>query len=144
MTAVLVLVSVLLLLGVIALVAVLVLRRVRAASEAVVARNFAPGTVLRSDPVANWFGLESKGGRQIRGNGALVLTAERLWFLRAGATEPVEIPLAAVTAVDTTRSHAGKSVGRDLLRVRFGADSAAWYVRDPGGWQARIAALLPR
>lgn len=33
---------------------------------------------------------------------------------------------------------AGKSVGRDLLRGSFDADSAAWYVRDPAGWREEI------
>ncbi|MFC8044673.1 hypothetical protein [Nocardia sp. NPDC057353] len=130
--------------GVIALTVVLVTKRVQQSSANAVAAAFAPGEVLRSDPMANFFGWESRGGRQIRGNGALVLTAQRLWFRRAGAAEPLEIPLAAVTGIEIVRSHNGKSVRRDLLRVAVAGDSVAWWVREPKDWESHLRSLLPR
>ncbi|WP_109530218.1 MULTISPECIES: hypothetical protein [Nocardia] len=125
-------------LAVVVFVARFALAGMRRAAEATLAKTFAPGEAVRSDPVANFFGLASKGGAQVRGNGALVLTDTQLWFQRAGSHAPLEIPLASVTSVDIVRSHAGKSVGRDLLRVSLDADSAAWYVRDPAGWREEI------
>ncbi|WP_067657750.1 hypothetical protein [Nocardia harenae] len=130
--------------GVIALTIVFVTGRVKQSSARAVEATFAPGEVLRSDPMANFFGWESKGGRQIRGNGALVLTGQRLWFRRAGAAEPLEIPLSAVTGVDIVRSHNGKSVRRDLLRVAVQGDSVAWWVREPAAWEGHLRSLLPR
>lgn len=130
--------------GVVALVAAIllvtrtVLRRVTLSSGRMIAENFAEKDIVRSDPAANFFGIASKGGRQVRGNGALVLTSHVLWFRRIGSTQPLEIPLVSIEFVDIVRSHAGKSVGQDLLRVGFGGDSAAWYVNDPSSWMDRI------
>ncbi|MEV0358407.1 hypothetical protein AB0H71_20390 [Nocardia sp. NPDC050697] len=130
--------------GVIAVTIVFVTGRVKQSSANAVAAAFAPGEVLRSDPMANFFGWESKGGRQLRGNGALVLTGQRLWFRRAGAAEPLEIPLTAITGVDIVRSHNGKSVRQELLRVAVAGDSVAWWVREPAVWAGHLRSLLPR
>ncbi|MFC8528107.1 hypothetical protein [Nocardia sp. NPDC057227] len=130
--------------GVIALTVVLVTGRVKRSSANAVETAFAPGEVLRSDAMANYFGWESKGGKQIRGNGALVLTGQRLWFRRAGSSEPLEIPLTAVTGVDVVRSHNGKSVRQDLLRISVDGDSVAWWVREPKVWEGHLRSLLPR
>ncbi|PKV98066.1 hypothetical protein ATK86_0073 [Nocardia fluminea] len=130
-------------LAVVMIIARIALRAVRRTAETAIAANFAPGEAVRSDPVANYFGLASKGGRQMRGNGALVLTDTRLWFHRAGADDPLEIPLASITSVDIVSSHAGKSIGRPLLSVRFGDDSAGWYVRDSAQWRDDILVRCP-
>lgn len=44
---------------------------------------------------------------------------------------------------DTTRSHLGKTMGRDLLRVCWrgpsgGEDAIAWLLDDLGGWHATL------
>jgi len=106
--------------------------------------RFQPGEVIVSEPAANYFGLESRGGGQSRGNGALVLTADQLWFHLLVPTQELTIRLADVTDVALVDGHLGKSVGRALLRVRFrgeaGEDAAAWLVADPERWQREIAA----
>ncbi|MFD9548829.1 hypothetical protein ACFWBG_15670 [Nocardia salmonicida] len=130
-------------LAVIMIVTRFTLRAIRRTAEAAIAENFAPGEAVRSDPVANYFGRGSKGGRQVRGNGALVLTETRLWFRRAGSDDALEIPLASITSVDLVRSHAGKSIGRPLVSVSFADDSAAWYVRDSAQWHDDIARRCP-
>ncbi|MFC9472596.1 hypothetical protein ACFTS5_10405 [Nocardia sp. NPDC056952] len=130
-------------LAAIALITGFILRAIRRTAEAAIAANFAPGEIVRSDPVANYFGSASKGGRQVRGNGALVLTDTRLWFRRAGSEDALEVALASITAVDLVQSHAGKSIGRPLVRVNFDDDSAAWYVRDSTQWRDDILARCP-
>jgi hypothetical protein len=115
-----------------------VVRRLAASSASTIEAEFDGVPVLRKDPMANFFGLESKGGKQVRGNGALVLTEDEVWFRRIGAGEPLRIPRAAITGTSVVRSHAGKTVGRPLVRVDFdgpgGADSAAWFVADATAW----------
>lgn len=117
-------------------------RRAAADSAAAIDREFAGIEVLRKDPMANYFGLESKGGKQVRGNGALVLTADELWFRRIGSSEPLRVARGAITETSVVRSHAGKTVGRPLVRVAFdgpqGPDSAAWYVADAEAWAAAV------
>ena len=49
-----------------------------------------------------------------------------------------------VAAVERVKSHLGKRIGRELLRVRFindsgEPDSIAWYVRDLAAWEAALA-----
>lgn len=117
-------------------------QRMSAASAEAIDREFAGVEVVRKAPMANYFGLESKGGKQLRGNGALVATPEELWFRRAGASEPLRVARHTITATSIVRSHAGKSVGRALVRVDFegqeGPDAAAWYVPDAEAWAAEL------
>jgi hypothetical protein len=116
-----------------------VVGKVRKASAEKISARFSPEEVVRSDAMANFFGLESKGAAQIRGNGALALTPTVLWFSRAGSSEPLEIPVTAIRKVDLVSAHLGKSVGRKLLHVTFetekGPDSAAWWTKDVEGWK---------
>lgn len=94
--------------------------------------------VVLEDLRAVTLGVESKGVTQVRGNGALVLTADELhWFQLIPARE-IRIPRSTITAVGTVRSHLGKSYGRDLLHVAYEVDghpdSIAWYVTDLDAW----------
>lgn len=140
--------------GVVALLAVILqvsraaLRAVARTSAERVAKRFRPEEVRRQDLTANFFGLESQGAAQLRGNGALVLTDQLLWFSRAVAEEVFEVPRADVTGVEVVRSHLGKSVGRPLLKVRFrssnGEDSIAWCVPDVEGWRDALQRPAPR
>ena len=88
-------------------------------------------------------GLQSRGPRQVRGNGWLVLTREELRFRQWVPYRDTTIPLAAVIAVGTERSWLGKWVGSRLLCVRWrnadgSEDAMAWEVPDLEEW---IAAL---
>ena len=99
------------------------------------------GDARRSEHVRG-LGLESRGPKQVRGNGRLVLTDDELRFRMFVPDRETRIPLAAVTSVGSERTWLGKWVGRRLLRVRWtaadGDDAMAWEVRDLDGW---IAAL---
>ncbi len=110
--------------------------------------RYRPDEVLLSEPAANCFGREAQGSAQVRGNGALVLTAEHLWFSLLVPANELTVPLAEVLDVQLVDGHLGKSVGLPLLRVRFrgvsGEDAAAWLVADPERWRREIAARIPR
>lgn len=94
---------------------------------------------------ANFFGLTSKGIGQTRGQGALVLAEDELFFLMAVPKKEYSIPYNKITEVDLKKSHLGKSIGRDLLHVSFDTeydqDSIAWSVREPGQWKMAIDKL---
>ena len=113
--------------------------------ESRVAAHYGPDEVLMKDIGANCFGLESRGVTQARGNGALVLTRERLHFFMFLPRREFVAPLDAITEVSLTHSHLGKATVFDLLKVRFTADgkpdSLAWYLADPRAWKARIEEL---
>lgn len=103
------------------------------------------GRILLMEDGANSFGVESRGRAQIRGNGCLAATADEILFLMWWPRREVRIPRRAVTGVERARSHLGKTVGHELLRVRFTndegrPDSIAWWVRDVSRWEALLAA----
>jgi hypothetical protein len=104
------------------------------------------GPAVRQE-TATSLGVGSKGAGQVRGTGTLALTATELAFAQWKPAGLVRIPLAAITAVGTTRSHLGKSVGRDLLHVTWSEqgrdDSIALVVADLGPWLRDLPAPQP-
>lgn len=111
-----------------------------------IAERYEPSEIVLQDVGANSFGLESAGVRQLRGNGALVLTDRFLHFFQFLPKREVCISLGSITEVFLARSHLHKSVWRSLLKVRFTSngqpDSIAWYVAQPEEWKNRLEDLL--
>jgi hypothetical protein len=109
--------------------------------------RFTDDQILRSETSANFFGLQSRGRGQIRGNGVLALTREELWFSQFITREELRIPLVEIQAVSLVDSHLGKRVfGRQVVKVEFqaatGGDAAAWLVGDPNGWKTAIESAM--
>ena len=125
----------------------MVVKKTAQSGEARVAAQYAKQDILLEDTLANSFGLESLGTDQVRGNGALVLTAKTLHFFQAVPAREVEIPLDRIESVGTVSSHLGKSVGHDLLHVTFRDDAGkrdaiAWFVRpNADTWRAKLREL---
>ena len=100
--------------------------------------------VIAFDESALSFGVESKGVWQIRGNGCLGASNDQILFIMWLPRRELMIRRERVTAVERAKSHLGKRIGRELLRVRFTNDSGqpdsiAWYVRDLATWEAALA-----
>jgi len=135
----------LLALPVLLVVSRLVLRMMVGPLEDRIAAHHGPDEILMKDLTANSFGRESAGVWQVRGNGALVLTAECLHFFMFLPRRELRVPLDAITELTFTRSHLGKATIFDLLKVRFNSegksDSIAWYLADPATWKRRIEEL---
>lgn len=98
-----------------------------------------PGRVELSDAVANCFGIQSLGRKQVRGNGTLVLTHRELAFEQWVPNRVLRVRRSQLTRVDTCRSFLGKTRGSRLLRVAWNtedghSDRAAWQVRDLDAW----------
>ena len=88
---------------------------------------------------ANSLGVESAGRWQVRGNGTLALTGRELLFAQWVPNRLLRIPRSSITEVTTARSHLGKWIARDLLKVGWTneigeADSIALWVPDLDGW----------
>ncbi|MCD6163428.1 MAG: hypothetical protein J7K40_13590 [candidate division Zixibacteria bacterium] len=111
-----------------------------------VEKRFIGQRIIISDLGASFFGQESKGLKQIRGNGALILTEMELWFGLAMPERELVIPTANIKSVRLTRRHLGKTVFRPLLCVdissRSGEDTIAWHVKNPKKWQAEIERIV--
>lgn len=107
-----------------------------------------PGTVRRTT-AATSFGLLSLGAGQLRGTGTLVLTDEEVAFAQWRPDHLVRIPRHAIAEVDTTRSHLGKTMNADLLRIRWTTaeppveDAFALFVRDLRPWIDDLGGTMP-
>ena len=93
----------------------LIARAIEKKRAAEVMARFAGQEVLGASSQALFFGQESKGMGQVRGNGVLVLTPELLYFELWAPRRRFEIPVESITAVSSPRSHLGKSRFRPLL-----------------------------
>ncbi len=117
-----------------------IVRLKRVTARAVRARFGAE--IVMIDEAANCFGVESRGASQVRGNGCLVATRDRVVFVMWVPRRETTIERADILAVETPRAHLGKSRGVPLLKVIFRAngrqDSIAFAVRDLDGWVARL------
>jgi hypothetical protein len=88
---------------------------------------------------ANSLGVESAGKWQVRGNGTLALTEGELLFAQWVPNRLVRISRSSISEVTTARSHLGKWIGRELLKVVWTnevgeEDSIALWVPDLEGW----------
>lgn len=134
--------------GVVGLLLVLraVMRTVRRKLQGRIEAKFNREEILAATDRANFFGEKSKGGAQVRGNGALVLTKDLLYFLRAVPEKEYVIPISAIRQITLPKAFNGKSVLAPLLCVQYardaGTDAMAWAVKDPGHWKAAIERLV--
>jgi hypothetical protein len=112
------------------------LRRLAAQREQAARQRFP--NAKRIVPGALFYGQESRGVRQLRGNGTLVLTDSELYFEKWLPRHEHRITLDAIQAIETPSSYLGKTNFRPLLKVVFkdaagNIDSMGWLVSDLEG-----------
>lgn len=111
-----------------------------------IADRFDNEEMLGATTRANFFGIKSKGGAQIRGNGALVLTMNGLYFIRAVPQKEFKIPIKSIRHVSMPRFFNGKSAFVPLLCIdydtEYGEDSVAWALKDAGKWKDTIEKMI--
>jgi len=88
---------------------------------------------------ANFFGQQSRKSTQVRGNGVLILTAEKLYFGMWRPKKILQIPISSLLKIEITKSFLHKSVFRKLLKIVFTnqegeEDAAAWWVTSLEKW----------
>ncbi|MCK5117092.1 MAG: hypothetical protein KAR44_10860 [Candidatus Aegiribacteria sp.] len=134
-----------LILGLLLLAAGLVfmLRRLLKTARVEVFAEYPEHVRILTSPMANFFGIQSRGMRQIRGNGILLLTASQIYFRMLLPGRELHVPLRSITSVETPNSFLGRTRGSKLLKVDFrndtgGTDSVAWLVPDLEKWVEAI------
>lgn len=95
------------------------------------------------DRAASFFGQESRGVTQMRGNGTLILTDSDLIFEMWVPNTEFRIPLRSIQSLENPTSFLGKSRFTPLLKVIYTneqgtTDAMAWQVPDLSGWMHRI------
>jgi hypothetical protein len=101
-------------------------------------------TARKIDRAASFFGQQSRGVMQLRGNGILILTDTELIFELWVPKRMVHIPVETIRSVENPRSFLGKSRFTPLLKVVFVdehgvEDAIAWQVRDRNDWMRKLA-----
>ena len=108
--------------------------------------NFNKNEILGATTRANVFGLKSLGSRQIRGNGAIILTSQKLFSIRAKPFQEHIIPIEKINEISLPTSFNGKSVFKKLLCIHYqtnGQEEAiAWAVLNPEKWKLTIEILM--
>ena len=114
--------------------------------DTVVREDLSRETILMKSYYANFFGQESRGFSQIRGNGILVLTENFLYFQMLVPRKKLIIPVSSMTGTQIVRTFLAKTKFRPLLKVSFhtdeGNDSAAWLLKDPHSWKERLDEMI--
>lgn len=95
------------------------------------------------DRAASFFGQQSRGIMQVRGNGILILTDTELIFEMWVPKRRYHIPVQSIRSAENPRSFLGKSRFTPLLKVVFVddhgvEDAMAWQVRDLNDWMRKL------
>lgn len=124
----------------------LIFSRTNAGLQRLIFDKFDRAEIIGATTRANSFGVKSKGGAQVRGNGALVLTRDELYFVRAAPREEYIIPINSIRKVFMPKVFNGKSVFVPLLCVdydtEYGEDSIAWALKHADKWKDAIEAMI--
>ncbi len=122
-----------------------VMRDARRSSRYKLTTLFDESDILRSDVIAHCYGLESGRGEQYRGNGAVVLTADKLWYSKMDTEEFLEIPMSKIRDVDIAMDFRGELGEGRLLIITFENgglnDRIAFFVEAPFEWRIAIVNL---
>lgn len=120
--------------------AVNVLKRKRAEE---LLKNYHKDRIIYFSREVDFFGQKSAGRSQIRGNGSLILTPDKIHFLRWIPKKDIVIPLENIEDIERVNSFLGKSKKDELLKINFNdsegkKDSAAWLLENMHAWERVI------
>lgn len=114
--------------------------------EKLVTKRFKKEDILGVTTKATFFGEKAKGSKQVRGKGALVLTKDELYFVRALPQKEYVIPIKTIQEISLPRVFNNKTVIFPLLCVHFAQDGKknemAWSVQEPERWKSSIEKLI--
>jgi len=113
-----------------------------------VLQKFDQNEICKMAPSANFFGRQSQGVRQVRGNGVLILTRKKLVFEMWMPKKTFSIPVDSIQKIEHPRSFLGKTKYFPLFKVIFkkpdgDPDSVAWLVPDPKAWGDIVKKTCP-
>jgi len=108
--------------------------------------KFDKENIIVMEESSNFFGQESKGTKQVRGNGVLLLTERDLYFEMWFPKKILKIPVSTIISIDTPKTFLRKSKFRALLKVNFKfegrTDAAAWFLEDLAKMKEHLEQLL--
>ncbi len=111
-----------------------------------VLNKFKEKKIIAISSNANFFGLQSLGLIQVRGNGVLILTNEELYYEMWATKKEISIPVFSIIKIETPMFHLAKTKAMPLLKITFQnkkgeLDSIAWLVNNLEEWKNKIEEL---
>ena len=99
--------------------------------------------ILAINSKANFFGLQSLGLTQLKGNGVLVLMESEVYFEMWVPKKVIRIPLESIKDIKETKFYLGKTKFKPLLKISFindenEEDSCTWLVSNIKGWKEKL------
>lgn len=136
-----IIVSVVIILGAIFGVMYFVVRPMARRSDQAARQEYPDARLV--DTSASFFGQESRGAAQMRGNGTLIVTDSEIIFKQWVTNREFRIPLRAIQSIENPNSFLGKSRFTPLLKISFvddtgKIDAMAWQVHELSGVQQAI------
>ena len=124
-----------------------VARKLQAKRTTEALKKFAGKKVLGVKSNANFFGQESLGYAQLRGNGVLVITEDELYFEMWYPKKEFHIPLSSILSIETPKSYLGRTRFHPLLKVIFQnergeKDSMACLVKNVHGCKEKLEEII--
>lgn len=103
--------------------------------------------ILMVSSSANFFGVASRKGRQIRGNGVLAVTREQVVFLQWVPKKRLTIPIRSISHVSSVKAFNGKTRFRPLLKIEFTdeigqQEAGGWLVTNLDQWLNTLKSLI--
>lgn len=143
----LIVISILAILVITLLILFSIIKKKRVEQISAVNAEFAEKRVLFSDYSANFFGRQSNGMKQIKGNGILLVTDQEVYFSLLMPRREITIPVKEIIAVKSETSFLGKSKFKPLLIVQFNGsdgnlDAVAWLIHDLSACISEIQKLI--
>ncbi|ADO77458.1 hypothetical protein [Halanaerobium praevalens] len=105
--------------------------------------NYHKDRIIYFSKKVNFFGQKSATKSQIRGNGSLLLTPDKIHFLKWLPKQNLIIPLKDIENIEIVNSFLGKTKKQNLLKIDFKnkeqeIDSAAWLLDNMKIWKKVI------
>lgn len=123
------------------IIAIVIVRRSQSRAAAAIG---ALGPVRRTI-AATALGMAGDDAASLRGTGSLALTDEEVAFAQWRPEHLLRIPRSAITEVEATREHLGKTMKSDVLRITWhdpaaagGERCIAFFVRDLEPWLSEL------
>lgn len=112
-----------------------------------IVESYAHLGIIKKCEGANFFGQESLGVLQVRGNGVLLLTNDELIFEYWVPKRKLRIPISKIHGLEQTKWHLKKTKGINLLKVRFtnkdnNEDSGAWWITELEDWTKLLEGMI--
>ncbi len=134
-------------LGILIVMFAVVRRDITKRAESILLK-FQNKNILAVSSSVNYFGRESLGMKQVRGNGILVLTNNELYYQMLLPRKELSIPVDHIIGIEDPVSFLGKSRSKPLLKVYFntekGTDSAAWLLENVNQWKSLLEELIDK